>query len=196
MADNKKEIRYFRGPSWYAKVFEAQPGYKGKGLFYTIDVGVNDKNAKMAKDQGLNVKNKDEKLKEKDKPLMGDFVSFKQNAVKKDGNPAFPPKVVDANGQKWPDGKKIGNGSIVDVKYQWIDYGDDMDEDKRYGRYLMGVRVLSLVEYEDGGFPPLDEDDEFFGKDAEERAIEDKINEVAETATDFDDLEDDDESPF
>lgn len=189
----KKEIRYFRGPSWYAKVFEPVPGYKGKGSFYTIDVGVTDKNKKMADEQGLPIKNKDEKQRAKGQPLMGDFVSFKQSATKKNGESAFPPRVVDIHGKDWPNDAKIGNGSIIDVKYQWVDYGDDMDEDKRYGRYLMGVRVLDHVAYE-GGFPALDEDDEFFGKDAEERAIEEKIKEVRETATDFDDLED--ESPF
>lgn len=79
--------------------------------------------------------------------------------MKADGNKADPIRIVDANGEPW-DGRLIGNGSIVDVKFVVKDYGVG----KKKGVYIRALRVLELVPYVSQDFAPLDSDDDFFGK--------------------------------
>lgn len=166
------EIHVLRGTAYWAKILgKPSPGYKGKGLFWNMDLAPDslpEAAAKMGKDK---IKNKDDD--------RGRFVSFKQEykqLIGKDGEPYMtsPPKIFDIKGQKWPEDKKIGNGSKVDVKFSVVDYGDD-----KVGVYIKAVRVLKYIPYEAGEFSPVDEEDEFFDEDSPVEASPVKANEVS-----------------
>ena len=92
------------------------------------------------------------------------FLSFRHKEMKADGTKAEPIRIVDANNDAW-DGRLIGNGSQVDVKFVVKDYGVG----KKKGVYIRAIRVLDLVPYVSQDFAPLSSDDEFFSADAEDK---------------------------
>lgn len=75
----------------------------------------------------------------------------------KDGKKNKPPVIKNANDQPW-NGAKIGNETIADIKVKVVDYGRASEK----GVYLQAVRILKHVPFEETGFEPLSEDDEFF----------------------------------
>jgi hypothetical protein len=93
------------------------------------------------------------------------FLSFRHNEFKADGTKADPIRIVEARGAEnvpW-DGRLIGNGSDVEVKFVVKDYGVG----RKKGVYIRAVRVLNLVPYVAQDFAPLSSDDEFFSANAE-----------------------------
>jgi hypothetical protein len=86
-------------------------------------------------------------------------MSFRHRELKKDGSPAEPLRIVDAENNAW-NGALIGNGSKVDVKFVVKDYGVG----KKKGVYIRAIRVLDLVPYISQDFAPLSTDDEFFAE--------------------------------
>lgn len=90
------------------------------------------------------------------------FISFRHKELKADGTKADPIRVVEAVGDKnvkW-DGRLIGNGSDVEIKFAKKDYGVG----RKPGVYIRAIRVLKLVPYETDDFAPLSSDDEFFSE--------------------------------
>lgn len=68
-----------------------------------------------------------------------------------------PPKILDIQGQPWGGGL-LGNGTIADVKFRFVDYGTTK------GVYLQAIRVVKHVSYEVQEFAPISSDDEYFAE--------------------------------
>ena len=108
------------------------------------------------------------------------FLSFRHKEMKADGTKAEPIRIVDANNDAW-DGRLIGNGSQVDVKFVVKDYGVG----KKKGVYIRALRILDLVPYVSQDFAPLTSDDEFFSAADEDKATEFTVQDA------LDELDDD-----
>ena len=144
-----------RGKAHWCKILGAPVnGYKSKlekNKEWTFDLEVDENGQAQLREQGFG-----ERLKDK-----GDHVTFKfkRKAYKADGTASKPIKVVDAQGNDWPEDKLIGNGSILNVKYNvraWQD-GEGVSAD------VLAVQVWEYVPYEGGEqFPTreLEEGDE------------------------------------
>lgn len=163
---SEKVTSYIRGTSWYCKLLgDPVLNYNKDGKEWTIDVQLDPSGVKQVKSLGLGsrIKNKDND--------MGDYLHFKQSetiTVAGEVKVMDPPKVVDSKGNTWDPEKKIGNGSVIDVKFEVKDYGVG----KQKGVYLKAVRVLKHVPYEPNDFAPLSEDDEFFAEGSEDIAVD------------------------
>jgi hypothetical protein len=153
-----KDIHYVRGVAHWAKVI----GEPKKNNFddyreWTIDVSMEDEDIKLFKKLGVADRVKDPKSGDD----RGPFYTFKQREFRADGTKNDPIRIVDAKNQPWPEGKLIGNGSIVEVKFKF----QPADGRKKAGIYIRAIRVLKLVEYKSSEFAPLKEDDEYFAAD-------------------------------
>lgn len=132
-----------RGRVAWAKVLgKAAKGYNEGEREWSIDFEVDDK----SKEKYLAGGGSDFYLKTKENHPLGTFIPFKRKEVKQDGTPAKPINVMDAKGNPWDPNVKIGNGSIVDVKFALneITHG----RNKRNKPSLIALRVIELVEYE------------------------------------------------
>lgn len=175
---NKYTTHVIRGTLHWAKVL-GQPLMNdyAKQRQWSVDVTPNAEGMatlKRLKLQGK-MKNKDD--------ARGDFISFRVSEFKKSGEENEPINIVDVEGNPWPSHKKIGNGSIADVKFSYCDYGQTK------GSYVKAIRILEHVPYVTQEFAPLDEDDEFFAADddVEPANMHGQDGEVPEV----DDLDDD-----
>ena len=92
-----------------------------------------------------------------------EYMTFKQNAARRDGTPNQPIRVEDVYGNNWPEDVLLGNGTVADVKFVVIDNGPG----KFPGVYPRSIRVLDLVPYQSKEFAPMDENDPYFAKAAE-----------------------------
>ena len=124
---------------------------------WSIDVTPDADGLKLLKKLG--VADRLREPKEGDERTEG-FMSFRHKELKKDGSPADPLRVVNANNDKWGN-DLIGNGTVVDAKFVCKDYGVG----KKKGVYLRAIRVLEHVPYVAQDFAPLETDDEFFAAD-------------------------------
>jgi hypothetical protein len=147
---------FIRGKAQYAKITEPTPNYNKDGYEWTVDLQLDDAGVAQAKSELV-----PKKIKTSDK--FGKYVRFKQGTQYKDNitgemKNRQPPAIVDAKGQPWDMSKKIGNGSVIDVKASVVDYGVG----KELGVYLQKIRVLDLVPYDGPAgedFPALEGDD-------------------------------------
>lgn len=182
----QKKTVFIRGKAQYPKIFKAVPNYNKDGFEWTIDLALDPAGVAQATAEIS-------KKKLKDSDSFGTYIRFKQGTTYKDAETGEvknrnPPEVVDANGNAWDPEVKIGNGSLVDVKAQVVDYGAG----KELGVYLQKVRVLDHVAYEDD-FPELTGEDVAFKTAA--KAEGSPIKNLPETVGDI--MEDlDDEVPM
>ena len=105
---------------------------------WSIDVTLDAENKAIVEADGLKVKNKGDE--------RGDFVTIKRKVQGKtrENN---PPVVVDAQKRPFPEGVKIGNGSVVNVQYkpyEWTWKGNS-----GIGADLSKIQVIELEEYQD-----------------------------------------------
>lgn len=180
---DRKNI-YIRGPVFYAMITGApRLNYNKDGNEWSLEVGLNEKSKKILVELGeeARIKNKEDE--------RGDFIRLKQSEFSRAGKQLYPPKVIDINDQPWPEGKKIGNNSICDVKLTFVDNG----KGKKNSLWLNGLRVLELVEYNNNsGFAPIGSDDEFFKVKEEEVAAKPDGREALKEMTALgEDLDDD-----
>lgn len=182
MSDMKKTV-FLRGKAFWCKLLEDQLhlNYGKDGKEWSVDFSPNDEGKAVLK--GLKV---DDRLKNKDNEL-GDYLTLRLKEFRKDDKPNDKPKIVDGRGDPWPQDKRIGNGSDVDVKLNWVDYGPG----KKAGLYLQSMRVLDWIPYEGGGFPEIDSDDEYFGKAITFPVGGGSVAQAVEAAWGTDDLDDD-----
>lgn len=96
------------------------------------------------------------------------FLRFTQKEKRADGSANFPITVVDARNRPWDPNVKIGNGSLIEVKFKVVDYG----KGKPTGVYPQAIRVLELKPYVRQEFEPLPEDSEFVQNFADEAPVE------------------------
>ena len=135
---------YISGKCHYASITE--PNVKFDPV-WSIQVEVNDDNRATIEAANLPIANKGDE--------RGDFVTIKRKVMRKDGTERQAPIVKDSQNNLW-DGKKIANGSVVNVKaipYDWNYAGKSgVSSD------LAAVQVVDFIEYMDGteDFAPVE----------------------------------------
>lgn len=101
-----------KAKAYYAKVIgKPKPGYDKTKLEWSLDAAISPDTKKLLIKQGIGeyVKNKGDD--------RGDFITFKRPAMKADGTPAKPIRVVDNKGQPWDQNTFIGNTSTININY-------------------------------------------------------------------------------
>lgn len=196
LAANKPVTAVLRGKTSFAKIVgDPRLNYTKDGKEWSMDLELTKAGVKDCKDLGIT-----SKVKMKPGYLDGaPHIRFKRTELNKDGEPNKPIPIVDITGKPW-DGRLLGNGSVVDVKFRVVDYGVG----KPQGIYIQKVRVLELVPYEQAeDMPDLSEDDEYFAKyaAAEQETLTRKETEDRQFKKDFglddevDDIGDDEDEP-
>lgn len=131
-----------QGKARYAKIVgKPVAGYDEgeENKEWTFDLVIDEPTQAKLREEGF-----EKKLKEKDGEV---FMTFKRKAYKKDGEAAKPIKIVDRTGSDW-NGALIGNGSVLNVKYNINDW--------TYGKKsgirpdVIAVQVWDHVEYAGG----------------------------------------------
>ena len=124
---------YISGKCHYASITE--PNVKFDPV-WSIQVEVNDDNRATIEAANLPIANKGDE--------RGDFVTIKRKVMRKDGTERQAPIVKDSQNNLW-DGKKIANGSVVNVKaipYDWNYAGKS-----GVSADLAAVQVVDFIEY-------------------------------------------------
>lgn len=150
-----KASHYITGKAYWAKILgKPVPNYSNDGYEWTMDLSLDDKAKEMINQLGISdrIRNKGD--------ARGDFISFKQRETRADGSKNEPIRVVNAKNQPWDHNNKIGNDSLVDVKFNVKDYG----KGKKPGVYIQAVRVLDHIPYVTQDFDELPEDNEYVQK--------------------------------
>lgn len=127
---------------WAKIVGDPQPGYDKSKLEWSLDLEIDADTKKKLTKEGLGPKIKTSKDGEYD------FLAFKRPAVRSDGTPSKPIKVVGPDG-KTPFTQKIGNGSVLNVSFL-------INETKYQGKThlkpgILAVQVAKHVAYEGRG---------------------------------------------
>lgn len=139
---------YMTGKVFWAKLLgDPVPNYNRDGHEWTVDFSPDAEGLALIKSLGIG-----SKLKNKGDE-RGDFIQFKQRAVRANGKNNDPVTVVDARNQLWDPDTKIGNESFGEVKFNVVDYG----KGKPQGVYLQALRVLEHKPYVRQEFSPLPE---------------------------------------
>ena len=127
---------------WAKVVGKPQPGYDKSVLEWSMDLEISKDVKKQLAKEGLGHKIKTSKDGEYE------YISFKRKAVKTDGTPSKPIRIVAADGKTAWDDRKIGNGSNVNVSFvvNEVPYGGKTH--KKPG--IIAIQVLNLVPYEGG----------------------------------------------
>ena len=92
-------------------------------------------------------------LRDKDDE-RGTFVSFSRDAIKKDKTEGKPYKIVDAQGQPFPDDKAVGNGSTVNVV---VSLNERTFRGEKFLKpSAVAIQIWDLIQYDSGAFPTKD----------------------------------------
>jgi hypothetical protein len=135
-----------QGKAYWAKVVgDPVKGYNPGEFEWSIDVTVDANTKKQLKELGVLDRVKD-KADER-----GAFITFKRKSVKADGTPAKPIRIVDSDGKEWDGKTKIGNGSIVNVKFAVNEIPAFGGGKPRLKPSILAVQVWDLVPYEGKG---------------------------------------------
>jgi ASC-1-like (ASCH) protein len=128
------------GDAYWAHVITPNTKFNPDGEWSIEVCNLDDTNKKIAKSDGLTIKNKGDE--------RGDFVTLKQYARTKDGT-FRPMSVKDAQRNLFPNDKRVGNGSKINASYypkEYTQYGGGVKG------YLQGVQIVNLVEYNTDDF--------------------------------------------
>jgi len=166
---SKSTTLVLRGKANYAKILgKPIPNYNKDGLEWKMDLIVDKSVIKEMKALGVG-----DRVKQKDDYADGaPYLHFRHRELNNKGDKNKPIKVTDILGDPWDDDTLIGNGSVVDVKFDVVDYGPGM----KHGVYIRSVRVLDLVPYNGEKLEPINEEDEYFQKAAEARRKKDELS--------------------
>lgn len=152
----KKNSYVIRGVAHWAKVLgEPVMNYGGDNREWTVDLSPDEDGMRLVNELGL-----EGRLKEKGDE-RGQFMAFRQREKRLDGSLNRRISVVDSQNNPWPQDRLIGNGSVVEIRFDYRDYG----KGKQPGVYPQAIRVLDHKEYAPVHFAPLSEDDPYAAKD-------------------------------
>lgn len=140
--------------NWMKVLGDPVPNFARDGNEWTFDFTPNAEGLATIRKLGL-----EKKLKNK-ADSREDFLALKQKEFTTKGKRNDPITVVDARNRPWDPDVKIGNGSLIEVKLDVVDYGKAMPA----GVYVRAIRVLDLVPYVRQEFAPLPEDNEYVAK--------------------------------
>ena len=153
MADVQTVV--LRGKTSFAKVLPDDLGlnYDKSAKEWKLDLEIDETTAKTMKQYGIA-----DRVKRKDEYLDGaPYLSFKISEFNKRGEPNRPLEITDILGNAWGD-EKIGNKSVVDLKFVVMDFGKGMKK----GVYPRSMRVLEHVPFKIKAFNDLDESDPYY----------------------------------
>lgn len=154
-------FHFMRGEAHWAKILGSPvDNYERDGKEWTIEIKPDAEGMELLEE--LEVEDRVNKGENKDRIL------FRQRAKRPDGEDNRPLTVVGPDNKPWDQSKLIGNGTIVDIKFKYVDNG----RGKKSSLYPQGVRILEHVPYERQEFAPLNEDDQFFREP--QAAVEDR----------------------
>lgn len=161
MANNNVTTLVYRGKLEYAKILgDPVLNYSKDGQEWKFDFIPNDPDSAAKELKGLGVGERLRSLEDSDGNPRYEgqkYMTFKQNATRKDGSPNKPISVVDITGKPWPEDVLLGNDTVADVKFVVIDNG----KGKFHGVYPRSIRILELVPFTKSEFAPIDEEDEY-----------------------------------
>lgn len=142
-----------QGKAKWAKVTgEPVWGYENKHREWSLDVYVDEATAAKLEVEGLK-----DKLKDKGN---GQYISFKRREFKQDGTPNSLIRIVDHHGETVQDkdqpykGKKIGNGSTVNINFAINEYGKGQKSAN-----ILSMQIWDLVPFEGAEFPVKADDE-------------------------------------
>lgn len=125
-----------KGKAYWASVVKPNTTFDEDGVWSIHVCNLDAKNKKIAKADGLDIKNKcDDK---------GDFVTVKRKVRRVDGDKNKQPEVIDSD-KKDMSNTMIGNGSEVSVLYSTYEWA--FRERSGVSADLRAVQVLELVPY-------------------------------------------------
>lgn len=136
-------IQKIIGKAYWTKLLGAPvKAYNPEEREWTIDVSLDTEASAFMSSLGLGklIKNKHD--------ARGQFFQFTRREFKKNTEVHNKPiKVVDAFGDDWPQDKPIGNGSVVEVKFNVFTVEAWQKIPAHNKAAVLEVRVLELVEY-------------------------------------------------
>lgn len=149
-----------QGTSYWAKVIGEPTFNKFENANeWTFDIAISDDAVVKLKEAGAGPYVKEPKNGEDHGGRP--FLRFKRREINRDGTKAKPFRVVDKAGIEW-DGALIGNGSVLNVKFNLQPVGMGVNKGAMKPSAL-AIQVVEHAEYE-GGFPTYEEDGESVGK--------------------------------
>jgi hypothetical protein len=161
MPANNVTTLVYRGKLQYAKVLgDPIDNYTKDGKEWRFDFIPNDQEGAAKELRRLGVGDRLRTKVDAEGNLRYDgqaFMTFKQKALKADGTPNKPIRVITINGKEWPQDVLLGNGTVADVTFVVIDNG----RGRFKGVYPRTIRVLDLVPYTKDEAAPLPPDDEY-----------------------------------
>lgn len=151
-----------RGLAKWAKITgEPVWGYENKHREWSLDVYVDEDTVERLTAEGLK-----DKLKDKGN---GTYITFKRRETKQDGSANQPIRIVDHHGNTLQDGdtpytgKKLGNGSTVNVNFAINEYGKNQKSAN-----ILSLQIWDLVVYEGGEFPTKEDSEGSWEKEVAE----------------------------
>ena len=134
--ERKIHMSVLKGNAYWASIVSPNTTFDSDGV-WSIDVAnLDEKNINVAKDDGLDVKNKGDD--------RGSFVTVKRKVRRKDGNMNKQPEVVDASKRNIAS-TLIGNGSEVNVLYSTYEW--EFKGRSGVSADLRAVQVTNLIPY-------------------------------------------------
>ncbi len=141
-----------QGKAMWAKIVGAPVKAYTPGEFeWTVDIEIDEATQERLKADGAGFYIK---YKEGRAP----YVQFKRKSIKRDGTPSKPFIIKDRHRNDWDQKVLIGNGSILNVLYEYNDV--EMGKDKRKKPSAIKIQVWEHVPYEGkDDFPAADDED-------------------------------------
>lgn len=143
-----------QGKAFWAKVIGAPRANKFNPAVpqWAFDLSIDAKTAAELVDKGM----KKSYLRDK-QDERGTFLTFTRDSVKKDGTEGKPFKIVDSKKNPWPDGKLIGNGSVLNVV---VTLNERTFRGEKFLKpSAVALQVWELVEYDASSFPTKETDE-------------------------------------
>ena len=134
--ERKIHMSVIKGNAYWASIVSPNTTFDSDGVWSVDVANLDEKNIKIATDDGLDIKNKSDD--------RGSFVTIKRNVRRKDGNMNKKPEVVDAMKRDIAS-TLIGNGSEVNVLYSTYEW--EFNGRSGVSADLHAVQVTNLIPY-------------------------------------------------
>ena len=134
--ERKIHMSVIKGNAYWASIVSPNTTFNSDGVWSVDVANLDEKNIKIATDDGLDIKNKSDD--------RGSFVTIKRNVRRKDGNMNKKPEVVDAMKRDIAS-TLIGNGSEVNVLYSTYEW--EFKGRSGVSADLHAMQVTNLIPY-------------------------------------------------
>ena len=134
--ERKIHMSVLKGNAYWASIANPNTTFDSDGVWSLDVANLDEKHIKIAKDDGLDIKNKGDD--------RGSFVTVKRRVRRKDGSLNKQPEVVDAS-KKNIASTLIGNGSEVNVLYSTYEW--EFKGRSGVAADLRAVQVTNLIPY-------------------------------------------------